>query len=503
MASPSSILAPDNASVATELAADTFAALASMHPTVRQKLLYVNCNAGFSPGETQFLLGPLDDQYSATALARREPWEGEVREPSECDCEAALRQEQAAHVSGLVRGAAGAGRRLAGLWITPGTSRGLIAPLLESGAIRFPELPWNRRIPPEAKPMPARIGMTASFRTVAVFPVEGRPLEMKIHAPPEAKAVVRGRTANLLARLKRRCVMEWLFGVDRAFVGGTLTTLDALHSLWASQTVARAAEASGGEFGVLRETAAGIDRNGHGFIVRDPLPYPAPTSAVQTIPCLSLLGNRRRRQLDLLALLSCSSGLAPARIAIEIGRRYLYVWHQLLFQHRLILFMPHAQNAFIELDASNRLGRLVVKDMRDVDFWPSYREYTCRSTRLLGIDRHYLNYEMAVHPFYFDVRWSRDPAVNLAAGVFNYSFQMLRNYIFRGFQLALLALDRRQAEIAVAGFADSLDELAHDGGHVPLADMPAASEAGDWIAGRFHHAWRRLRGQWLELALSS
>ena len=469
---------------ARELGADTHAALAALDPAARAVLLHFDCNSGVGAAQRAFMRERLGPDFSAPLRARAERWDGPPLRPTADELDAALREEQTA----FARGVPSRRPRSPALWIAPGAQAEWAGLLCADGELRVPALPWSTRA---NAALPARSCVSASFRTMSAVGDDGRVCcELKLDSRPDERPGHDATWSRRLESWKRRLVMSGLFGVDTSYDGAAIDVVDALHSLALSDRLAAIAAAPGAPFALLRETGAAVASDGSACIVREAAPYPAAPGDPLLIPCHALVGNPRERRVDLLRALSRSSGREPAEIALDVGRAYLRAWHALMFRHRIVLLMPHAQNALFELRAGNAIGRIVLKDMRDAESWDAYRRWTGNHTRLVQVDRHYVRYEMTVHPLHYDAQRWPDRESATAAGLFSYSFEMLRNYVLRGFELALTAFDPAQGRRASAGFADAVAELAGVSG----------GPAGDAL--RIRSAARVLRRRWVELALS-
>jgi hypothetical protein len=163
--------------------------------------------------------------------------------------------------------------------------------------------------------------------------------------------------------------------------------------------------------------------------------------------------------------------------------------------------MPHAQNAGFEVSKSGTLGRVVLKDMRDVEFWPDYIGYGSRDQRLSSVDKNYLRYQMLAHPWHYDVD-ERSASDFLPAAVFNYSFQMLRNHVFRGLQSNLGTLastkigDMETFEsLLTAGIVDTCN--GNSVGDVSRVDLSTRSARLPSRLG-LRQSWRLMRNEWVK-----
>lgn len=299
----------------------------------------------------------------------------------------------------------------------------------DRGSLRIPCLPWDKDAATRAVPDVSGLMATGagSMRGIDLYNSgDDAPLLNVKRSLPNTSVPGAGLSRE---RLKRR-VLRWLFGLEDRVDTSLLTRIDALQGIWITGRLRAGREALPPWLDVLEETEAAGDAAGQAVILRR---YPQRAGLI-ALPCFALAHGRSARR-NLLPDLARLGGLDPVIWALKVGRMYLGAWWALVRELGLVMIMPHAQNAYVLLDASGAPRRLMIKDLRDIDHVSSYAALSQHSIRLQGVCRAYLAYEMRVHPVYFDVApWRRAP---LEEAIFNFSFQMLRNHVLRGLEASL------------------------------------------------------------------
>ena len=328
---------------------------------------------------------------------------------------------------------------------------------IDARAFPFGELPIGRRqrIEGGALDLLEQFAPSTSFRSATYLATGCNAITVKVHRP---RAI--DRSHGLVERLKRDA-MHALFGVPASFDGGALYELDILHSLDNSQRVSMRLESWGGDrYGVMREIAGLAGEHGTGCIMRETEAWPRRAEPSIVVPFFAFLEPPRSGHDNLLRELGGGDIGHEARIAMRLSAGALGLWRHLAFACDAIAMMPHGQNLMCEILPGGAIGRIIVKDFRDVEHLPRYFSTTHRSVFLSGIDQSYLRYEMAVHPFYYDVSWRIEPRYRLAASLFNYSYQMLRSYVLRPLATQVAYASRAAGNAVLGAQAAILSAMA-------------------------------------------
>ena len=365
----------------------------------------------------------------------------------------------------------------------------------------YPALPWDER---DAENIEGEFALTSSPRTVDWYVNDIHVCTLKIDLPRS----VRDREVKSYGwRYQLQlALMRLFFRVDTRFDSQHVGELDSLHSLTMSELLEGLFQSEKfRDAAFLRERSAFSDGTGAWCIIRDRDPFPKKVGRSILIPYLSVVGEPQQRDTDMFSCICRAVRRDPTDVAIQLALQYLDIWWQLLYFHSVILLVPHAQNASFELLENNSVGRIVLRDMRDVELWRNYAHQSSLHQRLSSIDAAYLRYQMCAHPVHYDIAGRPDLSRSsktgwLAASVFAYSFQMLRKHVLRQFEVAVRAIEPSGVQYYRDALARRFEELADGDGASNSSGLSGGARQRSSSV-RMRAAWRRMCDMWIRRAI--
>ena len=472
---------------ASQAARDPLARLLQIPWGERNRLLMLEENRGFSTADVQEITAALEADSTAPLKAKLLAPPGGIETPDIAALDQELAELQAAFLNSGREAPAPRARAIAPVLVEPSLA---LDRFISSSRTLFPVLPWRDPVI-GTTPVPGlRALVSTSPRSIDVVGNGQLVANLKISRPR-----LIGGLPTFRDRLTgvKRWMMDAFFGVDRNFDPGALRTIDALHCLTTSAALERLLADGTADVAMIREVGAVVDEAGAACLIREAHPWPNPNPAALMIPYFCVASSSPGRGINLFEQIVSASGRDPVDLALDLGGMYLAAWWQLMSAHRLTFLMPHAQNALFELFPNGRLGRVVVKDMRDMDLWSRYRDRSSRATRLAGAGEAYLRYEMDVHPFYYDNVSLPGRTRQLAANVFNYGFRMLRSYVLRGLELKIATYGAGSVEAVRRGFIDAVLRAADGAAARDTERVPPRGRSGPTML----QAMRLLRARYV------
>lgn len=434
---------------------DLVAGLLGPTTAMRTRRTMLEANVGFMPDEARRIdscLGP-DFQQLLTldSVPRQQPHETLAAAAIDAELTQLIQHWQS-HRQDKASG--GWSVALAG-WDIPGLARELVVG--SESDILLPTLAWATGAAQTARKNREGYTVTGGGSTRGIDIIESATDSVVLNVKrslPYLSGCHKGATRERL----KRWLLRLVFGLENDVDASLLTRLDALHCLSMTARLGRHASQLPGFLHVLPEPLAAASTVGQAALFR-PSPCSLDPACAMALPYYALC-HGRSAQRNLMADLAPLLGQSMVTFALRAAGYYLAGWWSLVTEAQTVMTMPHAQNAFLLLDRSGAPIGAALKDLRDMEHWPQYRDITHSSIRFQGICRAYLRYEMTVHPLYFDVApLSR---LSLTEALFNFSFFMLRNHVLRGLEASFT--EPQDIDSYRRGIAAMLDAMAAGAG---------------------------------------